>query len=187
MSTGYSPCGPDAARLAYLDLMREIEDFYYREADLLDERDYDPWLELFTEDVLYWMPMRLNLPWEERAQDITSEEDTAWIHDDRATLEKRVRQIQTGIHWAEEPLSRVSHLITNIRLPAPVSVLPEGASVTVKSRFFVYRNRLETETDVLVGRREDLLRRLGGELRIARRKIVIDQSVLMAKNLTVFL
>ena len=40
---------------------------------------------------------------------------------------------------------------------------------------------------MLVGRREDLLRRLGGELRIARRKIVIDQSVLMAKNLTVFL
>ncbi len=187
MSSGRNGFGPDTARMGYLDLMREIEDFYYREADLLDERDYDPWLELFAEDIVYWMPMRLNVPWEDRARDTTTEEDTAWIHDDLATLRKRVRQIQTGIHWAEEPLSRVSHLVTNIRLPAPVSTLPEGASVAVKSRFFVYRNRLETETDVLVGRREDLLRRIGNQLRIARRKIVIDQSVLMAKNLTVFL
>ena len=56
-----------------------------------------------------------------------------------------------------------------------------------KRRFFVYRNRLETETDVLVGRREDMLRRVDGRLKIARRKIIIEQSVLMAKNLTVFL
>jgi 3-phenylpropionate/cinnamic acid dioxygenase small subunit len=50
----------------------------------------------------------------------------------------------------------------------------------------VYRNRLETETDILVGRREDTLRRTNEELRIVRRRILIDQSVLMAKNLTVF-
>ena len=56
----------------------------------------------------------------------------------------------------------------------------------MKCRFFVYRNRLETETDMLVGRREDKLRREGGRLRIARRKIILDQSVLLAKNLTMF-
>ena len=56
----------------------------------------------------------------------------------------------------------------------------------VRSRFLVYRNRVETETDFLVGRREDLLRRQGGDWRIARRKIVLDQNVLLAKNLTMF-
>jgi len=50
----------------------------------------------------------------------------------------------------------------------------------------VYRNRLETETDFLVGKREDLLRREEGDWRIARRKIVLDQSVLLAKNLSMF-
>jgi 3-phenylpropionate/cinnamic acid dioxygenase small subunit len=175
------------ARLAYLSLVREVEDFYYAEADLLDERQYDPWLDLFTDDVFYWMPMRKNVPWEDRERDTTAEDDIAWIQDDKPTLTKRVRQLQTGIHWAEEPLSRVSHLITNIRIVDPVHALGDGDAMNVKCRFFVYRNRLETETDVLVGRREDRLRRVGADLKIARRKILIEQSVLLAKNLTVFL
>jgi 3-phenylpropionate/cinnamic acid dioxygenase small subunit len=173
-------------RLAYLDLKREVEDFFFHEADLLDEREYDQWLELLTEDIVYWMPMRKNVSYGDRHKDITAENDLAWIHDDKETLRKRVKQIQTGIHWADEPISRVSHLITNIRLVAPISVLAEGEKTMTKCRFIVYRNRLEDETDLLVGRREDTLIRLGGELKIARRKIILDQSVLLAKNLTMF-
>jgi 3-phenylpropionate/cinnamic acid dioxygenase small subunit len=56
----------------------------------------------------------------------------------------------------------------------------------VKSRFLIYRNRVETETDILVGKREDRLVRAGEDWRIARRKIVLDQSVLLTKNLTFF-
>jgi 3-phenylpropionate/cinnamic acid dioxygenase small subunit len=173
-------------RLAYLDLMREIEDFFYREADLLDEREYDQWLDLLTEDVVYWMPMRKNVSYANRDKDITAEDDVAWFHDDKETLRKRVKQIQTGVHWAEEPISRVAHVIANIRLAEPISTLAEGARATTKCRFIVYRNRLETETDFLVGRREDTLTRVRGQLRIARRKIILDQSVLLAKNLTMF-
>ena len=173
-------------RLAYLDLKREIEDFFFHEADLLDEREYDQWLELLTEDIVYWMPMRKNVSYGDRHKDITAENDLAWIHDDKETLRKRVKQIQTGIHWADEPISRVSHLITNVRLAEPISSLAEGEKTMTKCRFIVYRNRLEDETDLLVGRREDTLVRLGGELKIARRKIILDQSVLLAKNLTMF-
>jgi 3-phenylpropionate/cinnamic acid dioxygenase small subunit len=108
------------------------------------------------------------------------------MHDDKETLVKRVRQIQTGIHWADEPISRVSHVITNIRLAEPITSLGEGEKTMTKCRFIVYRNRVEDETDLLVGRREDTLIRLGGTLKIARRKIVLDQSVLLAKNLTMF-
>jgi 3-phenylpropionate/cinnamic acid dioxygenase small subunit len=173
-------------RLAYLDLMREVEDFLYAEADLLDERKYGEWLDLLTDDIVYWMPMRKNVSFANRANDTTAEDDIAWFHDDKDTLIKRVKQIQTGVHWADEPISRVSHLITNIRLSEPTSALDEGASLTTRCRFIVYRNRLETETDFLVGRREDTLKRVDGKLKIARRKIVLDQSVLLAKNLTMF-
>lgn len=173
-------------RLAYLDLMREIEDFLYAEADLLDERNYDAWLDLLADDIVYWMPMRKNVSFEDRDMETTAEDDMAWFHDDKETLIKRVRQLQTGIHWADEPISRVSHLITNIRMAAPVTSLCEGEKLTTKCRFIVYRNRLETETDILVGRREDTLVRTGGAFKIARRKILLDQSVLMAKNLTMF-
>jgi 3-phenylpropionate/cinnamic acid dioxygenase small subunit len=173
-------------RLNYLDLMREIEDFFYTEADLLDEREYDRWLDLLTEDVVYWMPMRKNVSFANRAKDTTAEDDVAWFHDDKETLRKRVKQIQTGLHWADEPISRVAHVITNIRLTEPISALDEGARATTKCRFIVYRNRLEAETDLLVGRREDTLTRIGGQLKVARRKIILDQSVLLAKNLTMF-
>jgi 3-phenylpropionate/cinnamic acid dioxygenase small subunit len=173
-------------RLAYLNLMREIEDFFHREADLLDEREYDQWLDLLTDDVVYWMPMRKNVSHANRDKDITAENDVAWFHDDKETLRKRVKQIQTGIHWADEPISRVSHVITNIRLADPISALDEGAKTTTKCRFIVYRNRLESETDLLMGRREDTLTRIHGELKVARRKIILDQSVLLAKNLTMF-
>ena len=173
-------------RLAYLDLMREVEEFFHAEADLLDEREYDEWLDLLTDDIVYWMPMRKNVSYRNRETDTTAEDDIAWIHDDKETLIKRVRQIQTGVHWADEPISRVSHLITNIRLAEPVSSLDEGEKLTTKCRFLVYRNRLETETDLLIGRREDTLTRIDGKLRVARRKIILDQSTLLAKNLTMF-
>ena len=175
------------SRLAYLDLMREIEDLLYAEADLLDERHFEKWLDLFTEDVRYWMPMRRNVALEDLDKETTDENDIAWIDDDKETLTKRVKQLLTGIHWAEEPVSRVSHIVTNIRLVEPADAIPEGRSAAVKCRFFVYRNRLSTETDILVGRRKDVLRRVGGVLKVARREILIEQSVLMAKNLTVFL
>lgn len=174
------------SRLLYLDLMREVEDFFHLEADLLDERRYDEWLALFASDLRYTMPLRKNVRWQDRDSDFSADDEVGWFDDDLETITKRVRQLQTGIHWAEEPLSRVSHMITNIRIVEKIDSLLDDQSITVRSHFFVYRNRLETETDILVGRREDTLRRTNEELRIVRRRILIDQSVLMAKNLTVF-
>src|SRR5581483_4596428 len=62
----------------------------------------------------------------------------------------------------------------------------EVTAVDTGSRFVVYRNRLEMETDLFVGRREDTLRRVGGQWKIARRVILLEQNVLLAKNLTGF-
>ena len=97
-----------------------------------------------------------------------------------------MKQILTGVHWAEEPPSRICHMVSNVQILQASPAGPSPTEVTVKSRFLVYRNRVETETDFLVGKREDLLRRRDGPWRIARRKIVLDQSVLLTKNLTVF-
>ncbi len=174
-----------ALPLDYLIIAREVEDFFYYEADLLDERRYEEWLQLFTDDVRYWMPIRKNVPYQDERGDMTDEEDIAWIDDDKLTLTKRVRQIRTGVHWAEEPASRICHIISNVRL-VDSSAGGNDDDFGVSSRFCVYRNRVETETDFLIGRRQDTLRRIDGALRIARRKIILDQNVLMAKNLTMF-
>ena len=168
-------------------LKDEIEDFLYREADLLDERRYDEWLALLADDVRYWMPMRRNVKVDDREREFTREgRDISWFDEGRETLTRRVRQIQTGIHWAEEPVSRISHLISNVQLVEINPSAAEPAEVSVRCRFLVYRNRVETETDILVGKREDLLRRAGTDWQIARRKILLDQNVLLSKNLTFF-
>jgi 3-phenylpropionate/cinnamic acid dioxygenase small subunit len=172
----------ESSPLERLLLKEEVEDFLYHEADLLDERRYEEWLDLFTEDAHYWMPLRRNVPRNEPEREFTRQGvDVNWFDEGKDTLRRRVCQILTGIHWAEEPPSRICHIISNVQvMPA------RPGEVEVRSRFIVYRNRVETETDFLVGRREDLLRRVNGDWRIARRKIVLDQSVLLAKNLTMF-
>ena len=163
-------------------LKEEIEAFLYHEAELLDERRYEEWLDLFTEDAHYFMPMRRNVPHDEPEREFTrAGTDVNWFDEGNDTLTRRVKQILTGIHWAEEPPSRTCHIVSNVQVLAA-----DPAEVTVKSRFLVYRNRVETETDFLVGKREDVLRRRDGGWKIARRKIVLDQNVLLAKNLTVF-
>ena len=175
------------SRVAGLLLRQEIEDFLYREAELLDERRYREWLDLLAEDVRYWMPMRRNVKFGEDEREFTREgRDISWFDEGKETLTRRVRQIQTGIHWAEEPRSRMSHLVTNVQLQGAEPSLVSPQEVSVTCRFLIYRNRVETETDILVGKREDVLRRVDGEWQIARRKIVLDQNVLLTKNLTFF-
>jgi 3-phenylpropionate/cinnamic acid dioxygenase small subunit len=77
--------------------------------------------------------------------------------------------------------------VTNIRLTAVRPSAATAREVEVGSRFIVYQNRVETETYLFAGRRNDLLRRAdGGRWLLARREILLDQNVLLAKNLTVF-
>jgi len=168
-------------------LQQEIEEFLYREADLLDERRYEEWLALVAEDVRYWMPMRRNVKVGEAEREFTrAGQDINWFDEGKETLTRRVKQILTGMHWAEEPVSRISHMVSNVRLLEVNPSIAEPAEVAVRCRFLVYRNRVETETDILVGKREDVLRRADGQWQIARRKIVLDQNVLLTKNLTFF-
>ena len=174
-------------RIARLLLTHEITEFLYAEAELLDERRYDEWLALLADDIRYWMPMRRNVKYDDTTREFTREgEDISWFDEGKDTLGRRVRQIQTGIHWAEEPRSRITHMVSNVQLLAVAADTDEPREVSVKSRFLIYRNRVETETDLLVGKREDTLRRDGSGWLIARRKIILDQNVLLTKNLTFF-
>ena len=177
----------DDRRLARLLLTQEVAEFLYTEAELLDERRYDAWLALLTDDIRYWMPMRRNVKFGETEREFTREtSDINWFDEGKETLTRRVRQIQTGIHWAEEPQSRIAHLVSNVQLLETTPSASDAREVTAKCRFLIYRNRVETETDFLVGKREDVLRRADGDWRIARRKIILDQNVLLTKNLTFF-
>ena len=163
-------------------LTQEISEFLYAEAELLDERCFDQWLDLFTEDAQYWMPLRQNVQLGEQHRENTSDLDgISWFDEGKPTLKSRVDQIKSGQHWAEEPLSRVCHMVSNVQI-----VKSTSSEATVKSRMLVYRNRLQDETDLFIGKREDVLRKVDHQWKIAKRKIILDQNVLLAKNITVF-
>ena len=173
--------------LAMLLLKQDVEAFLFREANLLDDRRYEDWLDLLTDDVRYWVPMRRNVKFGELEREFTREgQDINWFDEGKATLTQRVNQILTGVHWAEEPLSRISHLVTNVEIIEATPTAAEPEEVSLRCRFIIYRNRVETETDILVGRREDTLRRMDGGWQIAKRRVLLDQNVLLAKNLTFF-
>jgi len=175
-------------------LLREVEQFLYREARLLDSRRFHEWLDLFTDDVRYWMAARSNrYPRSSKAiaildPDRYSEDDRgreaqlAILDETKETLRGRVARLETGMAWAEDPPSRTRHMISNIEVEASDT----GTEISVYSNFIVYRNRGETEQDFYVGAREDRLRRVGGEWKIAHRKLTLDQNVLLAKNVSVF-
>ncbi|MCH8298804.1 MAG: 3-phenylpropionate/cinnamic acid dioxygenase subunit beta [Chloroflexi bacterium] len=176
------------------ETIREVEQFLYREARMLDNRQFHEWLELLTDDVRYWMPIRSNrYPVNSKAisildgsryedAEVSSEGDLAFMDEDKDSLTRRIDRLDTGMAWAEDPPSRTRHIITNIEVEAGDS---EG-ELRVYSNFFMYRTRAETEQDFYIGSREDVLRRVGGQLRVASRKIVLDQTVLLAKNLSNF-
>jgi 3-phenylpropionate/cinnamic acid dioxygenase small subunit len=175
-------------------LIREIEQFLYREARMLDDRRFKEWLTLFTDDVHYWMVGRSNrYPRHSKAisildparyveDDINSDDELAILDEDKSTLQARVARLDTGMAWAEDPPSRTRHMISNIEIEDGAS----DSEIKVYSNFIVYRSRAALEEDFYVGARQDLLRRVDGELRIARRRLVLDQNVLSAKNVSVF-
>jgi 3-phenylpropionate/cinnamic acid dioxygenase small subunit len=175
-----APTGYEAG-LAQLLLQREVEAFYTREAELLDDRRFTEWLDLFAEDARYFMPIARNVAFDRPQDEYTRERsDANWFDEGKDDLAKRVQQIEGGDHWAEEPRSRTSHLITNVNV-AEI----RGAEMTVRCRFIVSQIRQNDDVNLFVGKRTDILRRTDA-LRIAHRTIYLDQSVLLAKGLTTF-
>ena len=160
----------------------ELMQFYIREAWLLDERRFKEWLDLFTDDVLYFMPRRKNVLRRELNREVTELGDLAILEEDKRYLEMRVARLETGMAWAEDPPSRTRHMVGNLEA-TPL----DSGEVAARTAFLVYRSHLETDHQLLSGYREDGLRKVSGGWKVARRTIVLDANVLLDKNLSVFL
>lgn len=163
-------------------LRLEIEEFLYAEAELLDNRAYDAWLDLFTEDCHYWMPIRSTRVAGDTEHELTREWENSYFDDDKATLRQRVAKLYTAFAWSEEPPSRTRHMVTNVRIRDAAA-----DEVRVACNFVTYRTRLATDADLWIGERVDTLRRVGERWKIAARKIYLDETVLKSKNLSTFL
>jgi 3-phenylpropionate/cinnamic acid dioxygenase small subunit len=193
-SNGWRPSSNDNPRgillpqgeregVARLLLQHQAEQFLYREARYLDERRLTEWLDLFAEDAHYYMPIRRNIKygdWDLEYSD--PEREISYFDEGKDILIGRVRQLNTGVHWAEEPVSRFEHIISNVEI-----LSDESDTLEVASKFYVYQNRLQDEVQIFCGRRYDLLRRdPETTFKIAKRKILLAQNVLLPKVINTF-
>ena len=176
MAAGSKPAAP-----AGMELWHDLMQFYIREAWMLDERRFREWLDLFTEDVFYFMPRRLNVHRHETDRELTPLGDLAIFEDDKTYLTMRVERLETGMAWGEDPPSRTRHLVANLVVEPQAN-----GEVMARTAFIIYRSHHETEENIFSGYRDDLLRPGDGDWKIARRTIVLDSNVILAKNLSVF-
>ncbi|WP_202944875.1 aromatic-ring-hydroxylating dioxygenase subunit beta [Pseudoxanthomonas spadix] len=97
-----------------LELQNEIEQFYYREAQLLDHRAYEAWFALLDKDIRYFMPLRTNRMIREGELEYSGDQDFAHFDETYETMYGRIRKVTSDLGWAENPPSRTRHLISNV-------------------------------------------------------------------------
>jgi phthalate 3,4-dioxygenase beta subunit len=153
------------------------------EAYLLDAQHYEDWLGLLTEDIHYIMPVRVTTA---MSAGYDSAPKMAHFDENKYSLSRRVARFLTEHAWTEDPPSRLRHYVANVRTFA--SEKPD--EIVVDSAVLLYRSRGDVrEATVLSAGREDLLRRTpdGTGWQLARRTILVDDSVLRTQNLAIFL
>ena len=176
------------------ETLREIEQFLYRESRVLDDRKFHEWLDILTDDIRYWMPVRSNrYPINSKAisildgsryeeNELSKEGELAIMDEDKDSLTRRVERLDTGMAWAEDPPSRTRHIVSNVEVEPGAN----DSELIVHSNFIMYRTRAETEVDFYVGAREDILRKEGGQWKVAYRKIILEHTEHLAKNVSNF-
>jgi 3-phenylpropionate/cinnamic acid dioxygenase small subunit len=172
--------GPRRSRRAEIGpdqpLYGAVQKLLFEEADLLDEYRFADWFELFSEDVVYKMPTRTT----RFLRDGKGFSEMSFFDENHASLQTRVKRLETEFAWAEAPPSRTRHFVTNIRV-FPTDTPDE---FEVKSNFMVTRTRNDLDYQLLAGVRHDRVRRAGEELSICRREILVDQTVITSTNLS---
>lgn len=160
----------------------QAHQFLVDEAYLLDAQQYEAWLDTMTDDIHYVMPVRVTTA---RGAGFDTAPGMDHFDEDKYSLTQRVARMATEHVWAEDPPSRLRHFITNVR-----TFDEDPAHLLVESAELLFRSRGDVNESVLLScGREDLLRwdESQDRWKLARRRIIADESVLRMQNLAVFL
>ena len=162
-------------------LLLKIERFLRKEARLLDLELYREWFGLLSEDLFYWMPLRENRRRRDKRREIDPA-NMAYFDERKSDIDMRLQRLESGKAWIEDPAGRHVYAITNVEAFETAT----SGEYEVLSVFTLYRNRSLHDESTIMGRRRDVLRVAGDDFVIARRLVLLQQSVLLSKNLSVF-
>src|SRR5262249_52540535 len=144
--------------------------FLYREARLMDAHAYDEWLQLWTDDALYWVPSN--------DDDIDPERHVSIVYENRAGLEDRIERLKSGTAYAQDPKSRLSRIVSNVEIDDR-----NKDEIIVHSTFNVTALRRH-RIDIFAGRSIYKLRCDGDSFKIAYKKVLLVNNDEVIHNLT---
>lgn len=148
-----------------------VENFLYHEARLMDENDYDGWLDLYADEALYWVPCN--------ADDIDPVQSISIYYDDRVRLEERLTRLKSGAAHAQEPKSRLLRLISNVEIGEEAA----NGDITVYANFHLTELRRSRQR-LLAGRTIHQLRPANGSFKIVLKKVMLLNNDEVIDNLT---
>jgi 3-phenylpropionate/cinnamic acid dioxygenase small subunit len=153
---------------------KAVTEFLYREARLADEARYAEWHALWTDDGVYWVPATTD-------PDPDPERHISHIYDNRARIDTRVKLLQTGHRYSQEPASLMRRLIGNIE----VDKTADGAFIA-GSNFILAELSIQAKHEMhwWVGRTTHVLRQVDGALKMRTKKVVLINAVEPLPNLS---
>jgi len=152
----------------------------YDEAAALDERRFDDWAAMLTEDLVYQAPIRITRTGPNKDRDVMR--TMFHFDDDYNSIQMRLGRLQKSA-WAEDPPSRCRRFVTNVR----IGECETAGEYEVVSYIYLERSRGDNpENESLTAERRDVWREVDGAYKLASREIIVDQSVLGMSNLAVF-
>ena len=149
----------------------EAQQFLFREARLMDSHAYDEWLALWARCAHYWIPCN--------GDETDLKRHVSIVNEDRVGLEDRIRRLKSGAHYAQDPKSRLSRVVSNVELEPRGDA--EGLIVHCTFNLSAHRRG---RIDVVAGRVRHLLVLENGEPRMAKKKVILVDNDDKIMNLT---
>jgi benzoate/toluate 1,2-dioxygenase subunit beta len=141
------------------DTLRAVEQFLYRQADLLDQRHWDRYIELFTDDGFYWMPAA--------PEQTTGEGVPSIFYEDRNMMRVRMKRVTHPHAWSQAPDWGTNHLVSNVVIEREDA---KSGDIVVRSRFHMMEFRRDASRH-FAGSYIHHLRRAGAGFRIKQQRV----------------
>jgi 3-phenylpropionate/cinnamic acid dioxygenase small subunit len=153
---------------------KAVVDFLYKEARLADEARYAEWEALWTDDAIYWVPATTD-------PDVDPSRQISHVYDNRARIATRVKLLQSGYRYSQEPASPMRRLLSNIEVEKN-----DRGELLAGSNFILVELSIQAqhEMHLWAGRATHKLRWVEGQLKMAEKKVVLVNAAEPIPNLS---
>lgn len=164
------------------DTYNQVLGHYYEEATMLDNMQFQAWGATLAEDLIYSVPLRHTRTMKNRAADVVK--SMQHYDDNYMSMMGRIMRFSGDSAFAEDPPSRIRRFVSNLQ----VYETEQANELNAVSYLLITRNRFDDDFfDLIPCERHDLLRNVDGAFKLAKREVIVDQSVIGTANLAMFL